>query len=201
MAIKTTSLVTLAAARAYCGLGVSENDWDTVLEGLIDGVSDGFSAASNRAFAKTTYTSLKLNGPRNSPDLCLPNFPAISIASIYESDILLVEDEDYYVNYAAGIVRRIGGNWIQGWHTIVITYTAGYVVQDGTPGTGETALPSDLRLAALKQIAEEWKTHKNQTWGESSRSFPDGSVSRQETTQFLREVKQVLDRYKRFCGT
>jgi hypothetical protein len=196
MSVAATSLVTLDQLKAYFGPGFEGNQNDALLELLIDSVSATFGARIDRTLAKATYTSLKLDGP-DGPDLILPNFPVVSITSIYEDEVLLVENTDYYVDYAAGVVHRIGGNWVKGWHEIVITYVAGYVVQGATPGTGETALPADLKLACMIQVAREWKKTQGSEWGESSRTFPDGSTTRIERG-LLKEVEEILVRYSRY---
>jgi len=197
MALRSTALVSVAQAKAYCGIETATTTWDTVLETLIDGVSEGFNRLCARTLAKATHTNVYLDGPEGR-DLILPNFPVVSITSIYEDDVELTADEDYRLYAEAGILRRIGGDWARGDRVIKITFVAGFVVLGSAPGTGETALPADLQLAALQQIAAEWMAHKNKTWGRTSESGPDGSsITRFETTQFLREVREVLARYRR----
>lgn len=195
MSVTATSLITLDQLKVYLGPGFTGNVNDALMELLIDSVSEQFNKWLDRALPKTTYTSLTLNGP-DGPDLILPNFPVVSITSIYEDSVLLTEGSDYYVNYSAGIVHRIGGDWIKGWNEIVITYVAGYVVQGATPSTGETALPADLRLACSIQAAREWKKTQGSEWGESARSFPDGSTTRIERG-LLKEVEEILGGYRR----
>jgi hypothetical protein len=198
MPLRSTALVTVAAAKAYCGIPTATTDWDTVLETLIDGVSEGFNRFCDRVFAKTTYTSIYLDGPESS-ELILPNAPVVSITSVEEDGITLAEgeDDDYQLDAGAGILSRVGGEWRHGIKTIKITYVAGYVVLDGTIGTGETALPADVKLAALWQVAAEWQVHKNKTWGVTGRTFPDGSFSRVENGAFLKEVREALGNYTR----
>ena len=197
MALRSTALVSVAAAKAYCGIPTADVTWDTVLETLIDGVSEAFNRACDRTLAKTTYTNVYLDGP-GGRELVLPNFPVVSITAIEEDESALVEGDEYdYLLYAeAGILTRVGVNWLEAPKIIKITYVAGYIA---IPGTGETEnIPADLKLAALKQVADEWMAHKNKTWGKQSDSGPDGgSVSRYETRQFLREVSEVLRAYRR----
>lgn len=195
MSVAATSLITLDQLKVYLGSSFSGNTNDAMLELLIDSVSVAIDAHLARTLTKTTYTSLKFEGP-DGPDLRLPNWPIVSITSIYEDDVLLVEGTDYYVDYAAGIIHRIGGNWVKGWNEIVVTYVAGYVVQGATPGAGETALPADIRLACSIQAAREWKKSQGAEWGESSRTFPDGSTTRTERG-LLKDVEELLAKYRR----
>ncbi len=198
MALRPTALVSVAAAKGYCGVESATTTWDTVLETIIDGVSEGFNRFCDRVLAKATHTSIYLDGPERR-DLILPNFPVISITSIYEDDVELTEGADYdYRLYAdEGILRRVGGNWAQGDKVIKITYVAGYIAIPISPEVEN--IPADLKLAVLWQIAAEWMAHKNKTWGKTSESKPDGSsVTRYETTQLLKEVREVLrNGYKR----
>ncbi len=197
MSLRSTALVSVAAAKAYCGIPTADVTWDAVLETLIDGVSEAFNRACDRTLAKATYASVYLDGP-GGRDLVLPNFPVISITALEEDQSALVEGDEYdYLLYAdAGILTRVGVDWLEAPKIIKISYVAGYIA---IPGTGETEnLPADLKLAALKQVADEWMSHKNKHWGKQSESSPDGeSITRYETRQFLREVTEVLARYRR----
>lgn len=197
MSLRATALVTVAAAKAYCGIETAITTWDSILETLIDGVSEAFNRSCDRTLAKATYTGAYLDGP-GTRELVLPNFPVISITSVEEDDLALTEGDEYdYLLYAeSGILWRVGGDWLLGPKTVKITYTAGYIA---IPGAGETeSIPADLKLAALQQVAAEWQAIKNKSWGKLSDSGPDGaSITRFESGQFLREVRQVLERYRR----
>jgi len=59
-----------------------------------------------------------------------------------------------------------------------------------------TLIPKDLQLAVFKQVAFEFKRYVQQDWGESSRSFPDGSVSFIEK-DLLPSVNTILERYRK----
>jgi hypothetical protein len=188
------ALVSLANAKAYCNIPTATTDWDTVLEMIIDAVSDMVSRYVDWTLAKTTYTNVYFDG-NGEADFLLPNRPIVSITSIYEDDTLLVEgDDNDYVYYAdEGKLYRIGGSWLKGPKTIKITYAAGYIA---IPGQGETAtLPNDLKLAVMMQVAAEWKRHQQGDWGETSRSFPDGSVTKRSEDPLLPQVKAILNNY------
>lgn len=200
MGLLASSLITVAQLKAYLlasGLVAAEVQHDALFEILIDGVSAAFDGAVGRALAKTTYTAVYFDG-NGKADLVLPNYPIISISSIEEDGDALAEGEDYdYQLYASsGILKRTTGAWLKGSKTIKLTYIAGYTVQGGTLGTGEIALPADLKLACMIQVAREWKKAQGAEWGETSRSFNDGSRSFVEKG-LLKEVEDVLARYRR----
>lgn len=58
-------------------------------------------------------------------------------------------------------------------------------------------IPKDLQLACMQQCAVEFQRLTKKEWGETSRSFPDGSVSTSIEENLLSYVKEVLDRYRR----
>ncbi|MEN6560867.1 MAG: hypothetical protein ABFD52_08850 [Acidobacteriota bacterium] len=198
MSVAASSLITAAQFKTYLGPEYSGTGNDSLFELLIDSVSEMFNSRIGRTLAKTTYTDQYFDG-NGKTDLFLPNYPVISITSIYEDGVLLTEGAaaDYVVDHASGIVHRVGGVWLRGRQTVKITYAAGYVVQGASPGTGETALPADLKLGCMIQVAREWKKSQGSEWGETSRSFPDGSTSHVERG-LLKEVEEILQKYRRY---
>jgi hypothetical protein len=197
MAVAASSWVTLAQFKVYCGLpAAADSTNDTLYETVIDAVSSRLTQHLGREIAKTTYTTVYIDGD-GERDILLPHYPIVSITSIYEDDVLLTEgtDDDYILYASEGRLRRVGGGWMAGSKTVKLTYVAGYTVQGASPGTGEVALPGDLKLAALMQCAAEWKRCQQKDWGEASRSFPDGSVSKHSEDALLPQVKAALDRH------
>lgn len=193
MALRATALVPLATVKSYCG--IPDSSHDTTLELIIDAVSEAFNASTNRVLAKATYTNLYLDGG-GEYDLLLPNYPVVSVTSLYENDVLLTEGLTYdYLLYSdEGRVHRRGGTWPKSDKIVKVTYVAGYVC---IAGVGETEnIPAELKLAALIQIAYEWQKQKGSSWGETARSFPDGSTTYINRKEFLPEVAQVLSRYR-----
>ena len=180
MAQPATDLVTTAAVKAFLNIPTATTTWDAFIESAIGIISADFSAVLGRnALAKTTYTAVYFDG-NGEKDFYLPNAPVVSITSLVEDGTTLTEGltADYVLYAAEGRLHRINGRWKEGPKTILITYAAGYTVQGATLGTGETALPEDLKFAAFQQLAIEWKHHQQQDWSEESRTFPDGSVSK-----------------------
>lgn len=201
MSVAATSLITLDQLKAYLGSGFSGNVNDALLELLIDGVSAMFDAHLGRTLAKTTFADIYFDG-NGRTSLWLPNGPVIELASLYEDDELLVEGSDAgYVLYPGTApsylprIDRMGAVWLKGPKTVKLTKTAGFTVQGATLGDDEIALPADLRLACSIQVAREWKKTQGAEWGESARSFPDGSTTRVEGG-LLKEVKEILAKYE-----
>jgi hypothetical protein len=197
MSVAATSLITLDQLKAYLGPGFEGDQNDGLLELLIDSVTVMFDSHLGRTLAKTTYANLYFDGT-GKENLYLPNWPVISITSIYEDDVLLTEgvDSDYVLYADIGILKRVSGAWLKGLKTVKTTLVAGYVVQGAAPLAGETALPANVKLACMIQVAREWKKTQGSEWGESSRTFPDGSTTRIERG-LLKEVEEILDHYRR----
>lgn len=199
MSVAAGSLITAAQFRAYVpAIPAADTSNDTLFELLIDGVSEAFNKYVGRTLAKTTYTAVYIDG-NGKESLLLPQYPVASITSITEDGNALTEgeDNDYLLYAASGILKRVSGAWAKGPKTIKITYVAGYVVQGVTVTAPDIALPADLKLACMMQVAREWQKTKGSEWGESSRSFPDGSISRFETA-LLKEVREILDHFRSF---
>lgn len=199
MSVAAGSLITAAQFRAYVpAIPAADTSNDTLFELLIDGVSEAFNKYVGRTLAKTTYTAVYIDG-NGKESLLLPQYPVASITSITEDGNALTEgeDNDYLLYAASGILKRVSGAWAKGPKTIKITYVAGYVVQGVTVTAPDIALPADLKLACMMQVAREWQKTKGNEWGESSRSFPDGSISRFETA-LLKEVREILDHFRSF---
>ena len=82
-----------------------------------------FNAYTDRTLAKTTHTDAYIDGPVESPYLLLPEYPIVSITHIYEGDDELTagDDDDYMVYRSdAGILRSIGGYWLEGPDTVKV---------------------------------------------------------------------------------
>lgn len=58
-------------------------------------------------------------------------------------------------------------------------------------------VPKDLELAVMQQIAIEFQRQQNKEWGETSRSFADGSIGTLTEEDFLPYVERVLKKYRR----
>lgn len=192
--LKATALVTLANAKVYSGIPPADTTWDAILETIINGVSEAFNSSIGWVLAKTTYTDNYLDG-NGERDLLLPHFPVIEISALTENGVALTEgiDKDYLLYAAEGRLHRLG-RWYKAPKAIKLTYKAGYVA---IPVDAEVEnLPADLGLAVRIQVASEWKKHKSSAWGETARSFPDGSITYLSKKEFLPEVETVLARYR-----
>lgn len=187
MALSTKALVTMEDTKAI--LEIQNDNRDAILEMQVEGVSAAFDNYTDRALASATYTALELDG--NGLNVYqLPNWPVTTLTSVELDGILLTEGSDFELDYATGRLRLMeaSARWTDAAKNIKITYTAGYIIA--------TAVPKDLRMAALTQIAFEFQQFVQKAWGITNRGQA-GSNTSYEEGGLLKRVKALLDPYRR----
>lgn len=189
MSLGANALVTLEEAKSF--LKVKDDNDVVVLEMLIDNISEYFGTATQRNLVSTVYTNQYFDG--NGQEIFyFPNWPVTVLTSVYEDGVLLVENTDYYAYLDEGKLARIGARWLKGRKTLKMTFTAGYVVTGASP-----TLPKDLRSACLMQLGADWKKFQHNSWGETSRSIAQQSVTIIERG-ILDVVEKTLKNYSRY---
>jgi hypothetical protein len=186
-------------ARVKALLEQTETDWDSLIEELIAAVSARAASYCNRDFEHKERVELHDGGGRY---LYLKGLPAASITSIYGSDTWEWDEgnlipADHYQLLGAGMVAYRFGVWPYGPRALKVTYTAGYhqpVGEGEQPPDGYTPVPGDLEMAVRSQVAYDFRRRRD--IGLESVSFPDGSIQKMSSGEFLPAVKQVLDRYR-----
>ena len=178
-------LTTLDQVKAL--LEQTEDNWDALITELIGAVSARCASYCNRDFERVERVEYHDGGGQY---LFLKTLPVATISSIYASDTWEWEEEslveaDQYQLLSAGLVAYRFGAWPYGPKALKVTYTGGY---------GEDAVPADLEMAVRTQVAYDFKRRKD--IGLESVSFPDGSIQKMSSGEFLSSVKQVLDRYR-----
>jgi len=174
--------------------------WNTGTNKAID-ISNlcGFPDTANSTGAKT-YTGLRIGdeakasgaGGSGSSFLYLPNWPIVSVISVVDRDDLSYtegEDEDYVISPGPShyALKLNDGTWEKGTGNFTVKYMAGWAT-----------MPADIVLVAFEAIARKWKTMKEQGWGESGRTMPDGSTSTVNADGALtKSQREILARYRR----
>jgi hypothetical protein len=179
------NLTTLSQVKAL--LELTEADWDGLLEEVIAAVSERAGTYCNRDFEHKERLEYHDGG---SWYLYLKGLPVVEVASVHGSDIWEWDGgnlvpADHYQLLNAGMVAYRFGTWPYGQKALKVTYTGGYA---------EDAVPADLEMAVRTQVAYDFKRRKD--IGLESVSFPDGSIQKISSGEFLSSVKQVLDRYR-----
>ena len=189
-------LTTLTRLKAL--LEQPEDDWDGLITELIGAVSQRCASYCNRDFASRERVEYHDGGGQY---LYLKGLPVASITSIYGSDTWeweagnLIPAGDYQL-LSAGMVAYRYGAWPYGPKALKVTYTGGYdaFYTGATPPEGYNPPPDDLEMAARSQVAYDFNRRKDV--GLESVSFPDGSIQKVNSGEFLPSVKAVLNRYR-----
>jgi hypothetical protein len=199
-AVAATGICTLSDIKDRLGIVVT--DYDAAISRIINGVESLFDSYTGRSLIITAaditeyYTGC-------GPSLQVRRFPIVSLTSIkesisYEFDAgsLLITDQDYRIITGGkfGIIQRLWTGWLDVPDSIEVIYRGGYCSADVVPGEGETALPSDLREAAIEQAIFIWK--RKDDLGLSSVSAEGGSINKFSDMDLLPMVKRILDRYR-----
>jgi hypothetical protein len=171
--------------------------WNTGTNKAID-ISDlcGYSDAANLTGAKT-YASARVGvvatpSGRGTSLLDLPNWPIVSVLSVEDEDDVTYEegwDDDFVISPGPQrfSLKMNDGVWQRGTSNFTVSYTAGYA-----------AIPSDIVLVCYELIARKWKTMKEQGWGESGRTMPDGSTSSSNSDgELTKAQKAILAKHRR----
>lgn len=179
------NLTTLAQVKAL--LELTETDWDALVEELIAAVSGRAGTYCNRDFEQQKREEYHDGGGQY---LYLRGLPVVEITAIYGSDTWEWDEgnlipSDYYQLLPAGMVAYRSGPWPYGPKALKVTYTGGYEAG---------AIPTDLEMAVRTQVTYDFKRRKD--IGLESISFPDGSIQKVNSGEFLPSVKTVLDRYR-----
>jgi hypothetical protein len=156
-----------------------------VLDAIVNGVCQFIKGFTGRVLPQTVYTAVKYDG-NGRPDFWLPNYPVSALTSVYENDVLLVLDTDFYAYLDTGRLRR-SGLWTIEPQGIKTTYTGGYAA---------ASIPTDIKLGCLIQVTDIWQKFQHKSFGEISRSLASQSVTVTEQ-DVLPIVKTLLARYRR----
>jgi len=183
-------------------LGIDNADHDTVINTIIAGMESIFNSHTRRHLIVTASAVTQYYTGAGAY-LQVNRYPIVSITSIkealdydFDSAAALVADSDYRLMSAGanGILHRIYACWPFDPDSIQIMYRGGYCAAGVTPGSGETALPDDIREAAIEQACLFFK--RKDDLGLSAVSIEGGSIQKFSSLDLFPFVKQTLDGYR-----
>lgn len=198
----TCKICTLADVKDR--LGETTTGYDVTIAQIIAGIEAIFNNYTQRTIIAPAsdvteyYTGLGRQSQTK-------NYPIISITSITEASIYdfdsqtaLVADSGYRLldSGKKGIIYRMYQNWLSIEDSIRIVYRAGYAAAGAALSEGETALPADIREAAIEQACFIFK--RRDDIGLSAVSFQGGDISKFSAMDLLPMVKRVLDNCRRY---
>jgi hypothetical protein len=139
--------------------------------------------------------------------LQLKSYPLVAVTSIKEafdydftnaSALVLNTDYRPLDGGLRGVLFRLPYlDWCDYPDAIEVKHRSGYCAAGVTPSTGETALPDDLREAAIEQVSFIFK--RRDDIGLSSNSMQGGSINVFSSMDLLPLVKAILDKYRRIA--
>ncbi len=186
------SLLTLTDVKNQCDLALDITAHDVLLSELIDDYVAEAEDYIGMKLEPVTEEIVYLDGGLKRIDIPHANIGNVSIWQ--DSDRLwadedIMEAEDFWVDSPRGIIRRVdGGIFLAGVAVIKVKYDGGY-----TP----TSLPKPLKRALLKQVSYSFRRRKD--LGLAAVTYPDGTINKMVTDEWLPDVEKVLDGYKRFA--
>ena len=181
------ALTTLAKVKTF--LGIDNTGSDAVLNQILlqtEALALKYIGTNIETDAHTEYFSPALG----QSSLVLNSMPvAESSVSVwqdsdrdFETEDLLVLDDDYIVNEKSGIIQTINVSFREGIKTVKVTYSSGYAT-----------VPSDIEFAIIMQVAFFFQRKDQIGIGSES---TDGSLSINKSFGLLPEVKRMLEKYK-----
>lgn len=133
-------------------LGIADKSKDEIIGIWIRQASGAIASYCNRVFAKETlqeefWPERNHTVPGNLSALQLTRWPVVSVTSVVENAVTLVDGTDFRIDYQTGQLTRLGSSGYPcSWHAwpIVVVYVAGYDLLQ--------TLPVDIERAAISLV-------------------------------------------------
>lgn len=184
-------------------LGETDTENDMTLVRIILGIEEIFNRYTRRnLIVSAADVTEYYTGSGNR--LQLARYPLVSVTSIkqavdYDFDGADALEADIAYRLIGGgingIAYRVHTTWFSVPDAIEVIYRGGYCAAGHAPGDGETAMPADLREAAIEQATFVFK--RRDDIGLAGVGFEGGSMSKFSAMDLLPMVKRVLDNYRR----
>lgn len=196
-------ICTLNDVKTRLGHDLAGDEHDTALTSVIEGIQGIFeNECQRKLFIPAADVTEYYTG--QSDMLMVKRYPIVSVTSIKEAydydfdnaDALTENDNFRILNGGkSGVIKRIHTRWQSQDDGIQIIYSGGFCAAGVEPEAGETALPSDLREAAIEQASFIYK--RKDDIGLSAQSFGDASMSKFSRIELLPMVKAILKDHRR----
>lgn len=147
MAVKPTTIVTLAQAREWCLQDAADGSRDAVVELAADAASERIERETSRVFKARTLTET-YNADGTASVLYLRRFPVRLVLSLTINGATVTDDRFVLDGADGRLFLTSGGPFPRGVQHISVMYEAGYEDED---------LPSDVVEMALQLTARLFK--------------------------------------------
>ncbi len=202
MALKAYALTTVSRFKSYAGISGAGDD--SILEILINACTEFVENYCNRRFKQTAY-SQEMYSPERGNVLLLKNYPVSSSATftleirnaiLNEDAWEEVDSEDYFVDYASGIIQQPPGMIFQrGVNRYRVTYTAGFNFNNTDTFLSDTEA-GDVEIACYELVKVVYLRRKGDSGVESER-IGDYGITFRATVFENPAIREVLDKYSR----
>jgi len=202
MSVKSNALTTAERVADYAGLGTLTGTKLTVMENIINSVSDFIENYTGVIFKETTYTHEEYSTERTQT-LNLKHYPISTTAdflferrtsALNNDDWETVDSQYYHVNYTNGIIESVYGAYfavtIKGYR---VTYTAGYDFDNSSTFLSDTDA-GDVELATWMLCEAIYNRRKGGS-GVRSERIGDYSVTYTRVLMENEDIKAILDKY------
>ena len=207
--VNSYALTTRQRLQDFMGLASPTATQSSVLDRLIDTVTDFVENYCRRRFQQTAYTQEVYDGS-GSGTLMLKQYPVISTETITlqertsaanEDSWATINSKDYFVQYNEGYLEFTGvmifRKYPRGFR---LTYTAGYDFDTGGTDTLESVGLGDLEYAVWKLCSTLYNTRKG-SGNVVAERLGDYSVTFRKQVMEDDEIKSILDKHAKLDFT
>jgi hypothetical protein len=204
MSILAYALTTRARVMQFMNVSSLSATEETVLDNMINSVTDFVESYCGRRFKKTTYTS-EIHSGEGQDTLILKNYPVISTetTTFYyrnstdnEDSWTTVDSSDYFIDHDNGMLILAGEAELGKLRRFYkVSYTAGYDFDNTTTFLSTVGL-ADLEYVTWRLVTTLFDKRKGDA-GVQSESIGDYSVTYTTTIFESPEISEVLNKYKR----
>ncbi len=196
-------LCLLSDVRDRIGVEATDTANDDAIRGIIRGVSALFDQVTNRTLLLNASDATETLIP--SGDMIhLKRYPIVSVTSVKEAldydfaaATALTVNTAYRVMNQRGVIFRLSIDWLKKHDSVQVVYKGGYVAPGDTPAASETALPGELREAAIMQ--SQFILKRRDDIGQTSHSNTGFSVTTFSPMNLLPMVRAILKKHKRWA--
>ena len=193
-------LTQLSTLKARLGLETFDTTDDALLVSILKLVSARFAADCNRLFDYGAALTCEFRADQWTINVERPPIESVSAFHLKSTEAegwLAQPAIDYLLSPQKSIIELgqvLGSSWQLGR----VTYTGGYVLPGAMPAGNQLALPDDLEMACVEQVAY-WYQRRAQL-GLVSINSGSGLVQSYQSADLLPQVQAVLKHYERWVN-
>lgn len=199
MALLSNALTTVQRVKDFAG--INNSSLDTVIERLINSVTEFIEGYCQRTFLLATYTNEEIDG-MGINKISVRQYPVVAITSLERRASTeninswdSVDSNMYFLRTANGMIESSGWVFTRGRANFRATYSAGYDY-DQAAKTLESIGLGDLEYAVWKLVQAAILNRKDNPKVQSE-TIGNYSVTYRKEAQRDAEINEILDRYAR----